>query len=111
MKHADFDPVLKAVQELYAEHGLLTIVCGFFAVMMTLSFYRLLKSINKGLVASIFLVLFGVLSLHWTVTRTEPAVLKPAIDLIAPFFPVPGDFPQSVQPAPPKPASAAPVKR
>jgi hypothetical protein len=97
--HVDFDPVLKAVQELYAEHGLLTIICGFFAVMMTLSFYRMLKSISPGLVAFIFLLLFGILVMHWTVTRTEPPVLKPAIDFIAPFFPSPTAYP-SPSPAP-----------
>jgi hypothetical protein len=106
MKHVDFDPVLKAIQELYAEHGLLTIVCGFFAVIMTLSFYRFLKAISPGLVAFILLLLFGILVMHWTVTRTEPAILKPAIDFIAPFFPVPAGYPASPHPAP-----ATPVRR
>lgn len=106
--HVDFDPVLKALHELYAEHGLLTLVCGFFVVMMTLSFYRLLKSISPGLVAFIFLLLFGVLIMHWTVTRTEPAVLKPAIDFIAPFFPSPTAYPMPAHPAPP--AVAQPAK-
>jgi hypothetical protein len=101
--HVDFDPVLKAVQELYAEHGLLTIICGFFAVMMTLSFYRMLKSISPGLVAFIFLLLFGILVMHWTVTRTEPPFLKPAIDFIAPFFPAPADYSASPHPAPAQP--------
>ena len=70
--------------------------------------YRFLKSISPGLVAFIMLLMFGILVMHWTVTRTEPAVLKPAIDFIAPFFPAPPDFPASAHPAGAKPA---PTKR
>lgn len=90
-------PMWKSVKPLFDEHHFLTILCAFFLVMMTLSFYRFLKSISPGLVAFILLLLLGILVLHWTITRTEPALLKPAIDFIAPFFPT------SVVPAlPPK---------
>ena len=81
------DPLWKSVKPLFEEHHFLTIVCGFFLVMMTLSFYRFLKGISPGLVAFILLLILGILLLHWTITRTEPALLKPAIDFIAPFFP------------------------
>ena len=86
MKNADLSPLQKAghefmqlVQPLFAEHAFLTIICAFFAVMLTLSFYRFLKSINPALVAFIFLLIFGMLMLHWTITRTEPAILRPVI--------------------------------
>ena len=81
-------PLAKPLKALWAEHHLLTIVCGFFAVMMTISFYRFLRSINPALVGFVLLLLLMILVLHWTVTRTEPEFLKPAIDFIAPFFPV-----------------------
>ena len=110
MKHVDLAPLSKAAEPLwkiisdsFSQHHLLTIVCGFFVVMMTLSCYRLLKSISPGLVAFIFLLMFGILVMHWTVTRTEPAFLKPAIDFLAPFFPAPPDFPTSSHPAGTKP--------
>lgn len=80
-------PLGKLVQQLFAEHHFLTIVCGFFVVMMTISFYRLLKSISPALVALIFLLVFFILLLHWTQTRTEPALLKPAVDWLVAFLP------------------------
>jgi len=82
-----WDSLVKLAQPLLAEHAFLTIICAFFAVLMTLSFYRFLRSINPGLVAFILMLIFGMLTLHWTFTRTEPAFLKPAIDVLAPFFP------------------------
>ena len=81
------EPLWKQVKVLFAEHHFLTIVCAFVALMMTISFYKFLRSISPALVAVIFLLIFGVLGMHWTYTRTEPAFLKPAIDFIAPFFP------------------------
>lgn len=109
MKDVDLSPLTKAwnslwklLQPLLAEHAFLTIICAFFAVLMTLSFYRFLRSINPGLVAFILMLIFGMLTLHWTFTRTEPAFLKPAIDLIAPFFPSSTAFPEAGKsPAPP----------
>lgn len=80
-------PLAKPLKALWAEHHLLTILCAFFAVMMTISFYRFLRNINPALVGFILLLLMMILVLHWTITRTEPAFLKPAIDFLAPFFP------------------------
>ena len=119
MKDVDLSPLAKAwddflklVHPLFAEHAFLTILCGFFAVLMTLSVYRFLRSINPGLFAFILVLIFGILTLHWTFTRTEPAILKPAIDLIAPLFPMAPQYPDAhkknpvppAKPAPPKPA-------
>ena len=81
------DPLWKQTKLLFGEHHFITIVCAFFAVMMTISFYKFLKSISPALVAFIFLVILAILIMHWTFTRTEPAVLKPFIDFLAPFFP------------------------
>jgi hypothetical protein len=81
------EPLWKQIKVLFAEHHFLTILCGFFAVMMTISFYKFLRSINPALVAFIFLLIFMMLLLHWTFTRTEPEFMKPLIDWIAPFFP------------------------
>lgn len=80
-------PLIKQIKVLFAEHHFLTIICAFFAIMMTISFYKFLRSISPALVAFIFLMIFVLLVLHWTFTRTEPEFLKPAIDWIAPFFP------------------------
>ncbi len=120
MKDVDLSPLAKAwdslwklIQPLLAEHTFLTIVCAFFAVMMTLSFYRFLKSISPGLVAFILLLVFGILILHWTLTRTEPPFLKPAIDLIAPFFPAAPSYKDGSKPpqgAPAKPPAAKPAR-
>ena len=60
---------------------------GVFALMLTISCYRFLRSISPALVALICLLIFGILVMHWISTRTEPAFLSPAIDFIAPFFP------------------------
>ncbi|MSU49092.1 MAG: hypothetical protein EXS37_08425 [Opitutus sp.] len=80
-------PISKQIQTLFAEHHFLTIVCAFLAVMMTVSFYKFLRSISPALVALIFLLIFVLLVMHWTFTRSEPEFLKPTIDWIAPFFP------------------------
>ncbi len=81
------DPLWRQVKLLFVEHHFLTILCGFFAVMMTLSFYRFLRSINPALVLFFLMLILAMLVLHWTHTRTEPALLRPIIDVIAPFFP------------------------
>lgn len=83
------DPLWKQIKLLFTEHHFLTILCGFFALMLTLSIYRFLKSISPALVALICLLIVGILVMHWTQTRTEPGIFTPAIDLIAPFFPGP----------------------
>lgn len=117
MKNADLSPLTSKLHDLWAgidslfgEHHFLTIVCGFLAVMMMLSFYRLLKSISPALVAFMCLLMLFILTLHWTITRTEPAILKPAIDFIAPFFPTAPDYPdqKKTKVAPTKPAPAKP---
>jgi Mg2+/Co2+ transporter CorB len=81
------DPIWKLITALFAEHNFLTILCAFLALMMTISFYRFLKGISPALVAFVLLLILAVLVMHWTVTRTEPAFLKPVIDFLAPFFP------------------------
>ncbi len=92
--NADLTPLQKAaeplwiqIQTLFAEHHFITIVCGFFALLMTISFYKFLRSISPALVGFVLLLLVAVLLMHWTQTRTEPEVLKPFIDGLAPFFP------------------------
>ena len=104
-----WDSFLTLIHPLFSEHAFLTILCGFFAVMMTLSFYRFLKSISPALVAFILLLIFSILTLHWTFTRTEPAFLKPAIDFIAPFFPSAPAYPDAVKTGKP-PVKTAPAK-
>lgn len=94
------DPLWKQVKLLFAEHYFLTIVCAFFAVMMTLSFYRLLRSISPALVYFVLSLILVLLILHWTATRSEPAFLTPFIDWLAPFFP---DAPAPATPPPVKP--------
>jgi hypothetical protein len=92
------DPLWKQVKLLFAEHHFLTIVCAFFAVMMTISFYKLLRSISPALVGFVLLLILAILVMHWTQTRTEPAFMRPFIDWLAPFFPNTGALPP-----PPKP--------
>jgi len=84
-----FDPLWLQVKQLFAHHNFVTIICGFFVVVMVLSFYRFLRSISPALVALILLLVLGILVLHWTQTRTEPYFLKPFIDWLVPFFPTP----------------------
>jgi hypothetical protein len=110
VKNVDINPIQKAWQDLlellhplFAEHAFLTIICAFLAVMMTLSFYRFLKSISPALVAFIMLLIFTMLMLHWTITRTEPAILRPVVEWIAPFFPSAPVYPDQKNP-PEKPA-------
>lgn len=89
-----FDTVWRQVKLLFGEHHFVTIVCGFFAVMMVLSFYRFLKSISPALVGFVLLLILALLILHWTQTRTEPAFMKSFIDWLAPFFPTVPTAPQ-----------------
>jgi hypothetical protein len=81
------DTLWKQVKLLFSEHNFITIVCAFFALMMTISFYKFLRSISPALVGFVLLLILFILILHWTQTRTEPPVLKPFIDWLAPFFP------------------------
>ena len=81
------DPLWKQFKLLFTEHHFLTIVCAFFALLMTISFYRFLRSISPALVVFVLLMILAILVMHWTQTRTEPAFLKTFIDWLAPFFP------------------------
>jgi hypothetical protein len=83
-----WDPLWKIIHPLWTQHSLLTIVAGFLVVMMTLSFYRFLKSISPALVGVILLLVVIILMLHWTQTRTEPPFLSPAIDWLNQTIPV-----------------------
>lgn len=90
--HADavskaIHPLWVQIKLLFSEHNFLTIVCGFFVVLMVLSFYRFLRSISPALVTLVLLLVLFVLLMHWIATRTEPAFLTPFINLLAPFFP------------------------
>jgi len=116
VKEPELSPLAKAwdsfsslIHPLMADHAFLTIICAFFAILMTLSFYRFLKSISPALVAFILVLIFGILVMHWTFTRTEPAFLKPAIDFIAPWFPSAPAYPDAVKTGKP-PVKAAPAK-
>ena len=120
MKTPDLSPLWRQLHDLwtqldqlFGEHHFITILCAFFAVMMTVSFYRFLKNISPALVALFLLMITGMLILHWTLTRTEPAFMKPAIDVIAPFFPVQPKYPEQKKtkaaPAPSKPAPTRPA--
>jgi membrane-bound metal-dependent hydrolase YbcI (DUF457 family) len=91
------DPLWKQFKLLFAEHHFLTILCAFFAVLMTLSFYRFLKSISPALVVFVLMLILAILVLHWTHTRTEPAFMRQFIDWLAPFFPA---APTPVKPPP-----------
>jgi hypothetical protein len=118
LKDVDLSPLAKAwdslwklIQPLFAEHALLTILCIFFGVLMTLSFFRLLKSISPALVVIIIGILFATLLMHWAYTRSEPAFMKPVIDFIAPFFPSAPSYPDGTKkPAPGKQAPVPPRK-
>jgi hypothetical protein len=92
-------PLWKQIKLLFTEHHFITIICGFFVLLITLSFYRFLKSISPALVTFILLLMLAVLLLHWTQTRTEPSFLKPFIDWLAPFFPAPV-YPTPMPPPP-----------
>ena len=96
MKPHTIDPIVRAanplwtqIKVLFSQHNFLTIVCGFFVILMVLSFYRFLRSISPALVALILVLVVVILVLHWTQTRTEPAIFTPFIDWLAPFFPAP----------------------
>ena len=84
-----FDPLWFQAKQLFTHHHFVTIVCGFFVVVMVLSFYRFLRSISPALVALILMLVLCILVLHWTQTRTEPHFLKPFIDWLAPYLPAP----------------------
>lgn len=81
------DPLWKMVKVLFAEHNFLTLVCGFVALLMTLSFYRFLRSISPALVGFVLMLILVLLVMHWTHTRTEPLAFKGFIDFLEPFFP------------------------
>jgi hypothetical protein len=93
--HKAVDPLWKQTKALFAEHHFLTILCGFFAVMMVISFYKFLRSISPALVYFVLALILAILVMHWTQTRTEPEFMKPFIDWLAPFFPNPADVPMT----------------
>jgi Flp pilus assembly protein TadB len=81
------EPAWRLLKQLFAEHHFLTIVCGFFVIMMTISCYRFLKSINPALVLLILMVVLFILVMHWTYTRTEPNFMAPIIDFLSNYVP------------------------
>lgn len=83
------EPFWLQIKVLFTQHHFITIVCGFFVVIIVLKFYQLLRSISPALVALICSLVLAILVLHWTQTRTEPELLQPFIDWLAPFFPAP----------------------
>ena len=91
------EPLWKQVKLLFVEHHFVTIVCGFFAVMMTVGFYRFLRSISPALVYFVLMLILAILVLHWTQTRTEPEFMRPFIDWLDQFFPDVSELPP-VQP-------------
>jgi hypothetical protein len=91
-----WDPLWKQLKPLFTEHHFITVICGFFILLITISCYRFLKSISPALVGIVLMLMLFVLVLHWTQTRTEPAFLKGFVDTLAPFLPAPA------YPIPPK---------
>ena len=117
MKNVDVSPLTEKLRDLWSaldsmfgENHFITLLCAFLAVMMTISFYRMLKSVSPALVALIVVLFFAILTMHWTMTRTEPSFMKPAIDFIAPFFPSAPVYPEQkkTKSEPAKPAPAKP---
>ena len=98
--HKAFEPLWKQFKVLFGEHHFVTILCAFFAVLMTISFYKFLRSISPALVGFVLLLILFILIIHWTATRSEPEFMKPFIDWLAPFFP-------SAMPMPAKPTTTA----
>jgi hypothetical protein len=82
-----FEPIWEQIQLLFSEHHFITIVCAFFAVVMTINFYRFLRSISPALVVFVMGMILAILMLHWIHTRTEPPFLKSFVDAAAPWFP------------------------
>ena len=113
VKNPDLSPLWNKLRDLwtqldtlFGEHHFITILCAFLAVMMVISCYKMLRTISPALVAFFCLLILGMLTLHWTFTRTEPAILTPAIDVIAPFFPAPPEYPSGKKTPSAKPAPA-----
>ena len=99
--HKAVDPLWKQATTLFAEHHFVTILCGFFAVMMVISCYKFLRSISPALVYFVLALILAILVMHWTQTRTEPEFMKPFIDWLAPFFPNVADLPATKGTPPP----------
>lgn len=57
------------------------------AVIIGLIVIRKILSINKYLMAVVFVVGGSILMINWTYHRTEPKFLTPVVDAIAPFLP------------------------
>ena len=83
------DPIWVQVRQLFSEHQFVTVVCGFFVVVMVISFYRFLRSISPALVGLVLMLVLFIIIIDWTQTRTEPAFMKPFIDWLVPWFPAP----------------------
>jgi len=89
LKNVNLAPLWLEIRRLFAEQHFLTIVCAFVIVLMTIQFYRFIRSISPVLVPLFLLLVVFILVLHWTQTRTEPALFKPAVDWLlrsAPFL-------------------------
>lgn len=92
MPNPDLSPFWNDVRQLFAEQHFMTIVCGFAVIIITARCYRYLKGISPALVPVVFLLALFVLVLHWSQTRTEPTLLKPAMDVAARYLPKPGNY-------------------
>ena len=68
MNHPHVDAIRRAVAPLwnetrllFSQHHFVTVVCGFFVVVMVLSFYRFLRSISPALVTLILCLMLAIL--------------------------------------------------
>ncbi len=89
MKNADLSPLWSQLRQLFEEQHFLTIVCGFVIVILAVKFYRFLRSLSPALVPIVLVLVVFILVIHWTQTRTEPALLTPVVDWIALRLPIP----------------------
>jgi hypothetical protein len=62
-----------------------------FIVVVVVALRKLLE-VNKFVMGGVLFVAFGLVGFNWLYHRTEPKVLSPLFDRIAPFFPSAGAY-------------------
>ena len=70
-----------------ATQPLLALGLACIVLLLVLGSLRALHRMHPALAGFLTFLILGLVVLHWTSTRTEPAFLKPLIDGLAPFFP------------------------
>jgi hypothetical protein len=65
---------------------------GVLAIVLVVVIFRKLMEVNMFILGGAIFIAVGLVGFNWLYHRTEPKVLTPFFDRIAPFFPSAGAY-------------------